>query len=321
VKRRGRLAILVALLLVATLVVFLVSFQVRINEAAIVFTFGRATRTVTEPGLYWKLPYPIQTVTKYDKRTHIYEGKFQEYLTKDQHNLIVTIAAGWSIAEPQKFQERLGSRSAAEDKLAALVGGAANAIVNSHDLSDFVSVEPSQSYAAVEAEIHKAVKDEALAQYGLDVPFLCITQLGLPEDVTRQVFERVKEERGSRAKALRAEGDSRAETIRAEADRMASEIRAKAEAEARVIRGEGDKAAAKHYAIFKLDPKLANFLTNLEALRDLKKRTTYILTPDTPPYTLLAPGLVVPGADAPPKPAPKAPKAPKPREKSGGAPQ
>ena len=296
-KRRGLFTMLVAVLLVATLLIFLVSFQVRINETAIVFTFRRATRTIAQPGLYWKLPYPIQTVTKYDKRVRVYEGKFQEYLTKDQHNLIVTLAVGWSIAEPARFEEKVGTARAAEDRLAALVGGSANAIVNSYDLANFITTTAEDfKYQQIEEEIFTAVQDEALKQYGLKVAFLHITRLGLPEDVTEKVFARIREERESKAKALRAEGDSKAESIRAEADRQRSDILSKAEAEARVIRGEGDRTASKHYAVFTKDPELAEFLRNLEAIRRLKGRTTYILTPETPPYTLLSPKLKIPGA-------------------------
>ena len=325
-KHRGTFSILVALLLTATLVIFLVSFQVRVNEAAIVYTFRKVSREIDEPGLYWKLPYPIQTVTKYDKRTSIYEGKFQEYYTKDRHNLIVTVAAGWAIGKPLLYEERVGSPAKAESKLASLIGGAANAIVNSHDLANFISTDPQQfGYAEIEGEIYKAVKDEALSQYGLEVPFLCITQLGLPEDVTKDVFDRIRKERETEAKALLAEGDRQAETIRAEADRQKSEILTKAEAEARVIRGEGDKNAAKYYGVFKKDPKLAEFLRNLEAIRRLKQRTTYVLTPDNPPYTLLKPDLVIPGTEAEtnkpaPKPDAKAPEpaAAKPAPKASG---
>jgi membrane protease subunit HflC len=305
VKRRGIFSILVAVVLVATLILFLVSFQVRVNEAAIVYTFRKATRTIRKPGLYWKLPYPIQTVTKYDKRTEVYEGKFQEYYTRDQHNLIVTIAVGWAIEDPQAFEEKVGSRSEAEDRLAALVGGAANAIINSHDLDQFVSTDRGKFvYKDIETEIYTAVKDEALKQYGLRLPFLAITQLGLPEVVSEKVFDRIRAERGSKAKALRAEGESKAKTIRADADRQKQEVLSKARAEARIIRGEADKSAAKHYAVFKKDPELADFLRNLESIRRLKKHTTYILTPETPPYNLLSPGLTVPG-DQTPKPGSK----------------
>ena len=299
-RTRGLFTILVAVVLVAVLLTFLVSFQVRTNETAIVYTFDRATRTITEPGFCFKLPYPIQTVKTYSKRTRIFEGKFQEYLTKDQHNLIVNIAAGWSIEEPSKFEDKVGSEAKAEEKLAALVGGAANIIVNSHELADFVSVGKGHQYGTVEAEIHEAVKTEALREYGIRVSLLWITSLGLPEDVTKQVVERIKEERGAKAKGLRAEGDAKAETLKAQADTKAKETLSKAEADARLIRGEADKTASAHYAVFKEDPELANFLTSIEAIRDLKRRATYILTPDTPPYDLLSPNLKLPGADAPP---------------------
>ena len=193
--------------------------------------------------------------------------------------------------------------------MAALVGGAANAIVNSHELADFISIGTDHAYANVEAEIHKAVEAEAIEQYGIRVSLLWITRLGLPEDVTKQVVERIKEERGAKAKALRAEGDSKAEGLKAQADTKAKEILTKAEAEARLIRGEADKTASAHYAVFKEDPDLANFLTSIEAIRNLKKRTTYILTPDTPPYHLLSPSLKIPGAESPKAPDPVPPKA------------
>ena len=303
---RGKFTLLVATLLVATLLVFLVSFQVRTSETAIVYTFRKASRVIKDAGFYLKLPYPIQTVTKYSKRTNIYEGRFQEYLTKDQHNLIVNIAIGWSIADPGTFEEKVGSRGKAEEKLAALIGGAANAVINSHDLADFVSTGTGHQYGAVEANMHKLIKEDAAEQYGLDVPFLLITQLGLPEDVTKQVFERNKEERGSKAKDLRAQGDSKAETIRAEADRQAKDILSKAEADARITRGEGDRMAAKYYEVFKQDPDLANFLSSLDAIRHLKRRATYILTPDDPPFNLFDRNLKIPGSE--PAKAPDPPK-------------
>jgi len=311
-KRRGFFTILVAVLLVATLLLFLISFRVRLNEAAIVFTFRRAApHAITKPGLYWKLPYPIQTVMKFDRRIHIYEGKFQEYLTRDQHNLIVAVAVGWSIEQPQVFYERVGTVAEAESKLAGLVGGAANAVINSYDLENFVTTDKQKfRYKQIEDEIQKQVSDQALGLYGLKVAFVRITQLGLPEDVTRMVFERIRAERESRAKALRAEGESLAEQIRAAADQKKSDILSKAEAQARVIRGEADKEAAKHYAVFKSDPQLAEFLRNLEAIRKLKKRTTYVLTTDSAPYKLLSPYLKLPGDEAQKKPAkPPAPKA------------
>jgi len=294
-------SIVVAVILVAILIIFLITFQVRRNEAAIVYTFSRAGEVITTPGLRFKLPYPIQKEVKYDLRMRIYEGRFTQSNTKDGHTLIVNVAAGWAIKDPRRYQEKVGSVADAEKKLGDLVSSAANSKVNSHVLADFVSADPGHKYVDVEREIHEAVRADAREQFGLDVSFLCITQLELPEGVTKDVFDRIREERAKEANRIRAEGDREAAKIRAEGDRQASEERAKAEAKARTIEGEGDKLAAEHFGVFKEDPELANFLRDLQALSRLRERQTIILDTRSRPYWLLDPDAKIPGAEAPQK--------------------
>jgi membrane protease subunit HflC len=301
-------SIVVAVILVAVLIIFLITFQVRTNEAAIVYTFARAGEVITTPGLRFKLPYPIQKEVKYDLRMRIYEGKFTQFNTKDGHNLIVNVAAGWAINDPRRYQEKVGSVADAEKKLGDLVGGAANSIVNNHVLADFVSADPGHKYEDVERKIHGAVRADAMEQFGLDVSFLCITQLALPDEVTKEVFARIREERSKEATRIRAEGDTEAAKIRAEGDRQASEERAKAEAKATTIQGEGDKLAAEHFGVFKEDPELANFLRDLKALDRLRDRQTIILDTRSLPYRLLDPDVKIPGAEPAPKPPAEKPK-------------
>ncbi len=50
------------LLVVAVMALYLVSFQVRETEFALVTTFGKPTSEITEPGWYFKWPAPIQRV-------------------------------------------------------------------------------------------------------------------------------------------------------------------------------------------------------------------------------------------------------------------
>ena len=50
------------LLIVATLGLYLVSFQVRETEICLVTTFGEPTRELTEPKLYYRWPAPIQRI-------------------------------------------------------------------------------------------------------------------------------------------------------------------------------------------------------------------------------------------------------------------
>jgi membrane protease subunit HflC len=315
VKRRGIFSTIVAAIIVVTLLLFLISFQVRLNQAAIVFTFGQASRVIDEPGLYWKLPYPIQTVTKYDTRVNVLRDKYDEGVTKDQHTLITTVAFGWAIAEPRAFYESVGDLPNARDKLSGLVGGAAKNVINRHPLSEFISTNPETFKlggpgTTIEDEIHKAVQEKALELYGVDVPFLKIAQLGFPEKVTQEVITRIQAERSERAEAYRAEGDRDARNIRNDAELKRSQILAEAEATAIVERAKGDAAAAKFYEPLKKNPKLAAFLRELQAIEKLKDRTTLILTTDSPIWRLLNRQLDIPGASKRPAEASKAEPAP-----------
>ena len=269
--------IFVAALLVGALLLFLVSFQVRENESAIVFAFGKAQRIIPKdkPGFYWRLPYPFQTVTRYDTRIRVLEGKFDESFTKDQHTLISTVAFGWSIDKPNA-------------QLLGLVGGAAKNIINKYDLAEFISTtEDTFKFDDIEREIHHAVKPKALADYGVDVRYLNVVQLGFPGKVTEKVINRIKAERSRKADAYRAQGKRDADIIRSDAgferDKTLTDARAKAIA----VRGDGDKIAAKHYAVFQQNPELAAFLREVQAIEKLKQRLTLILTTDSPIWRLL----------------------------------
>ena len=308
-KRRGNFSTFVAVVIVGVLLLFLIAFQVRINECAIVFTFGRAERVIHEPGLYWKLPYPLQTVTRYDTRIRVLHGKYSECYTHDKHTIIVTLAMGWRIAEPQTFYESVGTVRDARDKLTGFVEGAAKDRINTHDLAHFISTTDAFDFDAVESEIVEAVREEALAKYGAEIAYVEISHLSFPEDVTKQVIERIKAERKGKADGLRAQGTKEAKTIRSKADRDSKNILSDARAVALDTRAKGDAVAAEHYARLAEHPELARFLRELEAIRKLKKGLTILLTTDSAVYRLLSPTFTVPGS-AQPKGAPPPGKAP-----------
>src|SRR5438309_11740053 len=89
------------LLIVAALLLF--TFQVRKSEVAVVTTFGRPTRPITEPGPKLKMPWPIQRVYKFDQRVQNFEDTPAESLTRDSFNLITSVYVGWKITKPDAF--------------------------------------------------------------------------------------------------------------------------------------------------------------------------------------------------------------------------
>ena len=298
--KRNYLNLTIGLILLLVFVALLFCFQVRQTEVALVTTFGKPTRTITEAGLYFKLPWPIQKVQTFDKRIQSFEEKFEETLTKDSYNVIITVYSGWTISDPTVFRERFnGSVARAESELATLVRSAKNAVVGQHPFSHFISTnEKELKFTEIEGEMLAAVQPVAKASYGIDVRFLGIKQLGLPESITQKVFDRMKEERQRFVQKLQADGEAKASDIRSAANRERSDILTKAEAEVTELRGKAEAEAAKSLAVFKENPELAVFLLKINALEQtLKERSTLILDQRTSPFDLLdatAPGAAKP---------------------------
>ncbi len=282
-------SVITGIILGATMLLYLIAFQVRESERAFVTRFGEVVRSQTKPGLYWKWPWPVERVYRFDGRMHVFEGAFQETMTNDNMSLIVSLAAGWSIDDPVLFYNKVGTVKKGEDYLKALLANSKNSVVGRHDLAHFVSPNPKErQFEKIEEEIMQPVATQCKNEYGIKLHFVRITQLGLPTQVSDQVFQRMKAERKAIADAYKAEGERQAKSIRAEAEKQRKQILAQADAEAKRIRGEGDAKAAEYYEIFKKNPDLTIFLAELEALRKLKKRTTVILDQNTPPYNLLS---------------------------------
>src|SRR5205085_198920 len=78
-----RVTLVTATLVIGVLFLQLVTFRVRETERAVVKTFGSAAaEDVTQPGLYWKWPWPIQEVVRQDARLRVLEGPLEESVTE-----------------------------------------------------------------------------------------------------------------------------------------------------------------------------------------------------------------------------------------------
>lgn len=301
-KQNNPVTLAFGLLLMAVFLVLLFVFQVRQTEVAVVTTFGKATRPITEPGLNFKWPWPIQKVTKLDRRVQNFEGKFEETLTADGRNLLIMVYVGWTIADPGLFYSRFagGAIPEAERALEGLVRSAKNAAVGRHPFAAFVSTQGAgEKFTAIEQEILAALRQDALSRYGMEIRLLGIKRLGLPDNVTEKVFERMRAERSKEVERLRAEGTEESIKIRSAADLERDRILAEADAQATRIRGEGDAEAAKSFAVFQQNPELALLILKLNALEaTLKDRSTLLLDPRTPPFDLLQQGGVTTPAEA-----------------------
>jgi membrane protease subunit HflC len=296
-KNPLNMAVGALLIIIFGLLLFL--FQVRTSEVVVVTTFGRPAREITEPGLYAKWPWPIQKVHKLDKRIQNFESKFDEAYTPDGYNLLVAVYAGWRISEPAAFFPKFagGSLAEAERALQEIIRDAKSAVIGKHPFNHFISVNANElKFTEIENEILQSVQNRLQTNtYGIDVAFLGIKKLGLPESVTKEVFERMSAERQVLVSGIESAGNARAATIRATADRNAAKLVSDAEADALRIRGEAEAKAAESLQTMNQEPELAKFLLQLTGLESfLRDRTTLILDDTTSPLHLLKPQPAVP---------------------------
>ncbi len=276
-------------MVVVVLGVFFVSFQVRDTEVALVTRFGDPIRPITEPGWYWKLPKPIDDVYKFDSRNHYFEIAMEEPTTKSGEPIVVTTYAIWQIEDPQKYFDAVENEKGAREKLKSLLRDTQNTVIGQYYWSEFVNSDPSKiRLSEIERKMEEVARSKAKEDYGIGIERVGLKQLGVSEKVTKEVFERMKADRGKRTTAILADGDSLAGKIKADAEAKKTELLAIVEAEAKSIKGAGDAEAAKYYKMLEADPDLAMFLRDIEALKQiLKDKSTIILGAETEPIELL----------------------------------
>jgi membrane protease subunit HflC len=284
--------IVAAVFLAAVLLLYMCSFQVRFTEVAIVKTWGEpADEALTEPGLYFKWPRPIQSVVVYDKRIRTLELRTEETRTADGKNLVVTTYTRWRIGrqkkDPIEFLTNFpGGVEDGESKLRTSVVTTKHAVIGKREFVEFVTTDPSKrKIREIEREIRDIVARDAREQYGIEVVGFGVKKLGLPQSVTTAIFDSMKAHEEAKAKRYVAEGEARAQDILANARAAENRIMAAAQEKAREIETEAEQVVSTYYKEFDEHPELRIFLDKLRVDEQaLRERTTLILSPEKAPW-------------------------------------
>ncbi|OHB45811.1 MAG: hypothetical protein A2178_00165 [Planctomycetes bacterium GWC2_49_10] len=281
--------IALVVVIVAVLMLYWVSFQVRETESALVTTFGKATKAITVPGWYPKLPAPIQFVYKFDSRLRVYEGPIEETTTRGGEPIVVTAYLVWKIAEPLKYFEKVGTEAQATEHLANQLRDKQNSIIGQHYFSELVNSDPAMiKFEQIESELKSQLAGAVREIYGIEIVDVGIKRLGVSEKVTQDVFARMSADRNRKTESVLSAGSAEARKIRTEAETKRTVLMAAAQNRAKAIRGQGDAEAAQYYKELEQDPALAIFLRQTEALKKiLKDRSTIVISADSEPFKLL----------------------------------
>lgn len=264
------------------LAVSLVLFQVDTTEDAIVTQFGNPVRVITEPGLYAKLPDPVQSVVKVSKQLQLYNLPRTEFLSADKKNIVAEAYATWQVTDALTFLKNVRDLRGADTRLNDIIKSALGAALGQVELSQLVTVEASQARLP---ETLTAVKDRAAARteaYGFTVTDVQLKELTFPEANLPSVFQRMRSERESIARKFRSEGTEMAARIRARADTEKAQILATANQEAAETRGRADAAAIMIYAkAFGKDKEFYQFSRTLESYTKFIDENTTLILPST----------------------------------------
>lgn len=317
---RSAFLFVVTALIVLGFLAYWSTYTVRFTEVAVVTTFGKAddssiiNQDGDQAGIHPKWPFPIQSVTRYDTRVRLVQTRSETQLTADDRQIIVESFLTWRVANPLVFYQRFSNAGPdardhfreADRTLNSLLRSAMSE-VSTFRLGELFTPDTQASRLgqleqAIFSRMTSGVGADALslADYGIEPVLVGINRVVLPEETTREVFERMKATREKLAAEAQSQGQARAQTIRNEADSAARRIIAFAERRAQEIRVAGDREAARWLAYFQEEPELAVFLKNVELLRKgLGRRATLVLPAEMPGMQLFDPSRMS-GADRPP---------------------
>lgn len=267
-----------AILVIGFMITASAAFTVRETEQVLVLRFGEVQRSITEPGLNFKLPF-IDTARFFDKRVLDYDATVQEIPTADQKQLVVNAFARYRIVDQLDFYTTVGTELNMEQRFDALINSALRRVLGEVELSVVLTPERAQMMN----EFTRIVADEA-KDFGVEVVDVRIKRIDLPAENSKAIFDRMSTQREQEARLVRAEGDKESKRIRAEGDKRKRVIVAEAEREAEILRGQGDaEAQALYNSAYGQNVEFFDFWRSMQAMQKglSGDTTTYVGPPDS----------------------------------------
>ncbi len=273
----------------------------------------------SDRGLHFKLPWPIETVRRFDRRLQLFDPRGREMFTSDRKNIIVDTYLCWKItgrapstsndfaSRPAvKFYRGLGTIPTAEARLDTRVRAVLSAEMGRLALTDLLAVTDSEAgpqgespLASLTERVRQQVQQQSdetesfAERFGIEIVDIGIQRINLPEGNLFAVYERMRKERNQIAQRYRSAGEAEKLMIESQAKRRSAEILAKAGSQAAKIRAAGEAAALQiRNTAHARDPEFYAWLRNLESYQKiLTSQTTLVLSASSPVLKLLTEGV------------------------------
>ena len=268
------------LLLAASSTVFVVDQR----QFGVVYSLGQIKSVITEPGLHFKLPPPLQNVRYIDKRLlNLDSPDTEPMLTAEKQRVVIDWYVRWRITDPGAYIRNVGlDEKAGANQLNRVVRNAFQEEINKRTVRELRSTKRDEIMDDVPKAVLVVVRGEK--PWGVDVVDVRMTRADYVDAITESVYRRMEAERKRVANELRSTGGAEGEKIRADADRQREVTIANAYRDAQKIKGQGDAQAARLYGeAFGRDPQFAQFYRSLEAYKAsfARKSDVMVLDPNS----------------------------------------
>jgi len=261
----------------------------------VVSQFGAPIRVLTEPGLAWKLPAPVQDTTIVDLRLRTTSTGLNDVGTRDGLRILVQAYVAWQVpADPDAIRQFLravhNDPDEAARQLRSFVGSALQVTASSFDFADLVNTNPARlQLAEFERRLQTQVEAQVLKAYGIQLRQTGIEMLSLPDSSLTATVSRMRSERETVAAERTAEGRRAAAEVRSNAERDGRIVVAQAHTEAADIEAQARREAASiRTRAYLTDPQLYTLMRSLDTLGQIVGPSTrLVLRSDAAPFSAL----------------------------------
>ena len=287
--------LLLAAIVVVAAVLVGTAVMVGAGQAVVVSQFGAPIRVLTEPGLAWKLPAPVQDTTIVDLRLRTTSTGLNDVGTRDGLRILVQAYVAWQVpADPDAIRQFLravhNDPDEAARQLRSFVGSALQVTASSFDFADLVNTNPARlQLAEFERRLQTQVEAQVLKAYGIQLRQTGIEMLSLPDSSLTATVSRMRSERETVAAERTAEGRRAAAEVRSNAERDGRIVVAQAHTEAADIEAQARREAAGiRTRAYLTDPQLYTLMRSLDTLGQIVGPSTrLVLRSDAAPFSAL----------------------------------
>src|SRR5271165_1503748 len=137
----------VATLIVMAALLAASAVMVSAGTAVVITSFGKPVRVLTEPGLAWKIPAPVESALPVDLRLRTTSSGLQDVGTKDGLRILLQAFVAWQVPdEPADIQQYVravrNDPDEAARQLRSFAGSALQVTASAFDLADLVNTDP-----------------------------------------------------------------------------------------------------------------------------------------------------------------------------------